>query len=227
MTVEAGEDYNLLQIAARAEYLGGDHRPIGGEVCMSVADSHVPDEELVVRTLGQHSEAFAQLYERHRERIYRIAFRFVHNKADALDLCQEVFVKAYESLGTFKGEARFSTWLTRIASNTCIDFCRHAQVRRAGELDEQSATRDLRNPGRRPEPRPAEALERAEVQEAIDAAIDQLSPEHRAVFVLHAIEGLTYEEVAEAVGCPIGTVMSRLHYARKRLRGLLAWLKKE
>jgi RNA polymerase sigma-70 factor (ECF subfamily) len=194
---------------------------------MGSADLHLEDEELVQRALASQSDAFAELYERYRELVYRIAFRYAHNKADALDLCQDIFVKAYESLSSFKGEARFKTWLTRIASNTCVDFFRHARVRRAGELDEQTMDTDLRTQGGRANPRPSEGLEREEIQEAVDAAVAQLSPEHREVFVLNAVEGLTYQEIAEAVGCPVGTVMSRLHYARKRLRGLLAWLNKE
>jgi len=194
---------------------------------MSSADRHVEDDQLVLRTLGSDTEAFAELYERHRERVFRIAYRFVHNQADALDLCQEVFVKAYESLASFRGQARFSTWLTRIASNTCVDYIRQASVRRAGELDEQTMDTDLRNPGAHSTPEPGARMERAEMRVALEAAVAQLSPDHRQVFLLHAAEGLKYEEIAEAVGCPIGTVMSRLHYARKRLRSLLAWLKKD
>lgn len=194
---------------------------------MAVGEPHVSDEALVEQTLASHKEAFSELYERHRERVLRIAFRFAGNRADALDLCQEVFVKAFEALPTFRGQARFTTWLTRVAANTCVDHCRHAQVRRAGALDEQSVQADFRLPGHQPNPDPAEGAERGELRAALDAAIAQLSPEHREVFILHASEGLKYEEIAETVGCPIGTVMSRLHYARKRLRGILAWLHKD
>ena len=194
---------------------------------MGSGDRQAKDEDLVLQTLEGEADAFAQLYERHRERVYHIAFRYVHNKADALDLCQEVFVKAYESLASFKGQARFGTWLTRIASNTSVDHIRQARVRRAGELDEGFVHTDLRVPGLREGREPSERLEREEMRVALEAAVDQLSPEHREVFILHATEGLTYEEIAETVGIPIGTVMSRLHYARKRLKGLLAWLKKD
>ncbi|HUT36881.1 MAG TPA: RNA polymerase sigma factor [Planctomycetota bacterium] len=194
---------------------------------MSVGGPHASDEELVEQSLASRTEAFAELYQRHRERVYRIAYRFARNKADALDLCQEVFVKVYESLSTFKGQARFSTWLTRIAANTCVDHCRHAQTRRSSELDTESVNGDFRLPGHKVGPAPSEGAEREELRVAIGAAVAQLSPEHREVFVLHTVEGLTYEEIADAVGCPIGTVMSRLHYARKRLRGLLEWLNKD
>jgi len=194
---------------------------------MGAAERQDPDAELVARALANDADAFAQLYERHRERVYRVAYRFAHNKPDALDLCQEVFVRAYQSLSSFKRQARFSTWLTRIASNTCVDFVRQAKVRRAGELDEGATGTDERIPGGAAPADPANAPLQKEARAAIDAAIAQLSPEHRAVFVLHAVEGMTYQEVADAVGCPIGTVMSRLHYARKRLQGLLAWLKKK
>lgn len=194
---------------------------------MGAAERQDQDAGLVGRALADDADAFAELYERHRERVYRLAYRFVHNKPDALDLCQEVFVRAFESLSSFKGQSRFSTWLVRIASNTCVDHVRHAKVRRAGELDEGATGSDQRIPGGAAAPDPARGPEQQEVRAAIDAAIAQLSPEHRAVFVLHAVEGMTYQEVAEAVDCPVGTVMSRLHYARKRLQGLLAWLKKE
>lgn len=176
--------------------------------------------------MAKDAEAFAQLYERYRDRVYRVAYHFVHNKADALDLCQEVFVRAYQALAGFRGQSRFSTWLLRIASNTCIDHCRAAGVRKASELDEQFVVGDERVPGSKEPFNPAQGLERKELRAALDAAMARLSPEHRAVFVLHAVEGMSYKDIAEAVGCPIGTVMSRLHYARKRLQGLLAWVKR-
>ncbi len=194
---------------------------------MSAGEPQVSDEHLVERTLASHTEAFAELYERHRERVYRMAYRFAGNKADALDLCQEVFVKAYESLATFRGRARFSTWLTRIAANTCVDHIRQARIRHTGELEEESVKADFRVPGHREAAEPTQGLEREELGAALNAALARLSPEHRQVFLLHASESLTYEEIASVVGCPIGTVMSRLHYARKRLQGLLSWLKKE
>lgn len=195
---------------------------------MAAADPHRDeDAELVRRAAAHDADAFGKLYETHRERVFRLAYRFVHNKPDALDLCQEVFVRAFESLPRFEGRSRFTTWLMRIAHNTCIDHLRQGRVRKAGELDEQYTTGDERVPGHREAPDPTRGVGDQEIQTAIDAAVAQLSPEHRAAFVLHAVEGLTYQEIAETVGCPVGTVMSRLHYARRRLQGLLAWLKKD
>lgn len=194
---------------------------------MAAEDRHDDDLALVRDALARREGAFACLYEKYRERVYRVAYHFVHNKADALDLCQETFVRVFQSLKTFGGRSRFSTWLMRIAANTAIDFCRHQKVRRAGELDERLVTSDERHPGAAAAPDPARGLEREELRGLIDDAVAELSPEHRAVFVLHAVEGLTYQEIADTVGVPIGTVMSRLHYARKRLQGLLAWLKKD
>ncbi|NQT87582.1 sigma-70 family RNA polymerase sigma factor [bacterium] len=193
---------------------------------MAAEDRNDEDLALVHDALARREGAFAALYEKYRERVYRVAYHFVHNKPDALDLCQETFVRVFQSLRSFQGRSRFSTWLMRIASNTCIDSYRHKKVRRAGELDEQFVTGDLRNPGAAQTPNPARNLERQELRGQLDAAIDELSPDHRAVFVFHAVDGLTYQEIAETVGVPIGTVMSRLHYARKRLQGLLAELKK-
>ncbi len=195
---------------------------------MGAADrQHDADGETVQRALAGDADAFADIYTAYRERVYRLAYHFVHNQQDALDLCQEAFVRAFESLPSFKGRSRLSTWLMRIASNTCIDHLRQAKVRRAGGLDEHTVTGDARVPGRRTPADPTRGPESQEAQAAIEAAIERLSPEHRAVFVLHAVEGLTYQEIADVVGCPVGTVMSRLHYARKRLQGLLAWLKKD
>lgn len=188
---------------------------------------HDEDTDLVQRALAGDADAMGALYETHRERVYRFAYHYVHNQQDALDLCQEVFVRAFESLASFEGRARFATWLMRIANNTCVDHLRHSKVRKHGELDEHLVTGDERVPGRRAPPEPTRGLERQELQDAIDAALDRLTPEHRAVFVLHAVEGLTYQEIADVVECPVGTVMSRLHYARKRLQGLLAWLEKD
>jgi len=178
---------------------------------MAAEDRHDEDLALVRDTLDHVEGAFAALYEKYRERVYRVAYHFVHNKADALDLCQDAFVRAYQSLRSFEHRSRFSTWLMRIASNTCIDHIRSQKVRRAGELDEQFVTKDERNPGDGDAPNPARNLERAELREQIDAAVGELSPEHRAVFVLHAVDGLTYQEIAETMDVPIGTVMSRLH----------------
>jgi RNA polymerase sigma-70 factor, ECF subfamily len=192
------------------------------------AEAGRPDEdaELVRRAMAKDTDAFGQLYERHRERVYRVAYHFVRNQTDALDLCQEAFVRAYEALPSFAGKARFSTWLLRIAANTSVDFCRSATVRRAGTLGENLGTGDERVPASKEPFNPAKGLERQELRVALDAALSQLSPEHRAAFVLHAVEGMSYKEIAETIGCPIGTVMSRLHYARKRLQGLLAWVKR-
>jgi len=195
---------------------------------MAEADSHHDeDAEQVGLAAAGDADAFAQLYTTHRERVYRLAYHYVHNQPDALDLCQEVFVRAFEALPGFKGEARFRTWLMRIASNTCIDHLRHGRLRKTAELDEHLITSDVRLPGVRSAPDPTAGAERGELRAAIEAAVAKLSPEHRDVFVLHDVEGLTYQEVAETIGCPVGTVMSRLHYARRRLQGLLAWLNRE
>jgi RNA polymerase sigma-70 factor (ECF subfamily) len=195
---------------------------------MGAADQqHDEDAALVERAAAGDTDAFGQLYAAHRERVYRLAYRYVHNQQDALDLCQEVFVRAFEALGGFRGDARFSTWLLRIATNTCIDHLRHSRVRQHGELDEQWVTDDARLPGQRTAPDPSRGLRRDEIAQAIEGALAQLSEDHRTVFVLHEMEGLTYHEIAETVGIPVGTVMSRLHYARQRLRGLLAWWERE
>jgi RNA polymerase sigma-70 factor (ECF subfamily) len=185
------------------------------------------DALLVEKARKGDLDAFGQLYEKHRDRVYRVAYRYVHNRADALDLAQDVFVRAYESLPRFKGESKFTTWLMRIATNTCIDHRRSASVRQAAELEENWITGDQRVPGSQQPTHPSRGLEREEMRAALDAALDQLSDEHRAVFVLHLLEGMPYKEIAQVLDCPIGTVMSRLHYARKRLQGLLSWIERD
>jgi RNA polymerase sigma-70 factor (ECF subfamily) len=185
------------------------------------------DALLVEKARKGDLDAFGQLYEKHRDRVYRVAYRYVHNRADALDLAQDVFVRAYESLPRFKGESKFTTWLMRIATNTCIDHRRSASVRQAAELEENWITGDQRVPGSQQPAHPSRGLEREEMRAALDAALDQLSDEHRAVFVLHLLEGMPYKEIAQVLDCPIGTVMSRLHYARKRLQGLLSWIERD
>jgi RNA polymerase sigma-70 factor (ECF subfamily) len=185
----------------------------------SGADGPGDDLELVRLTLEGDVEAFEELFRRHRTRVYRIGYRYTKNREDALELVQDVFIKAHRALGTFDQRAAFTTWLSRIAMNAGIDRIRR---RRGDELEYRD---ELETPEGGPAPvafaNPgAEAL-RKELGEKIRDAVEKLSEKHRAVFLLHAVEGLTYREIADTLDIAIGTVMSRLHYARKYLRDLL------
>jgi RNA polymerase sigma-70 factor (ECF subfamily) len=172
--------------------------------------------------------AFEELVGRHRDKIYARAFSMVRNEEEALDLSQEAWVKGWQRLAQFQGEASFATWMTRIVINLCLDWLRKQKRQRAEsieELEEEAGGIEHQMPVI--VPNPAAGLEQAELRERIDRALDQLSPEHRTALVLHEFEGLEYKDVAERMGCSIGTVMSRLFYARRRMASLLAAWKRE
>jgi len=183
------------------------------------------DEDLlkVKEFLGGDDRAFEFLFDKYREKVYRIAYRFLHDKEDALEVTQEVFLRAYQGLRGFKTDSKFFTWLYRITVNRAIDLARSRKPRRGLELSRADENNETLA-DRLPDPTgstPADFLLRKELAEKLFQAVEGLSPKHKAVFVLHAIEDLSYKEIAEVVGCSIGTVMSRLFYARKKLKGLL------
>ncbi len=151
-------------------------------------------------------------------------YHLVHNEQDAWDLAQDGFVKAWKSLDRFRFQSSFYTWLYRIMTNVAIDFLRKKQIQSGQEFDDTIGLQDL-EPGSdlapKSGPLPLQKMERAELRQRIDAAIARLSPEHRTVILLKEMEDLQYHEIAETVGCSIGTVMSRLFYARKKLQVML------
>lgn len=164
--------------------------------------------------------AFCQLLQMYQNRIYAVALGIVRNPEDARDVCQEAFLKAYRSLGTFQKTARFYTWLYRIVINTALDHLR-TRHRREQPLDEQQPdTGDDLLAERLPFD-PARAFADKELRKHILDALDTLPAPHRVVLVLREVEGLSYAEIASIVGCPIGTVMSRLFHARKKMQELL------
>lgn len=180
------------------------------------------DAELVQKASAGDKEAYRALVEKYQQRVYTIALDVVKSPEDAEDIAQEVFVKAYLSLRDFKGQSSFYTWLYRIAYNMAIDFRRRVS-RRGGaavEFDESrldSAVEAV--PGTQSRfGSPQEVMLRKEESQQIQRVLSQISPEHRAVITLREIDGLSYEEIADVVGVSKGTVMSRLHYARKRLQ---------
>jgi RNA polymerase sigma-70 factor (ECF subfamily) len=148
----------------------------------------------------------------------------VQNEQDAWDLAQDGFLKAWRSIHRFKGQSSFYTWLYRIMTNVTIDALRRKNFRSDTEFDDRVASIAV-EPGSRTTPSsvplPDLTMERAEVRQRIESAINKLSPEHRAVIVMKEIQELQYNEIAEILGCSIGTVMSRLFYARKKLQTLL------
>jgi RNA polymerase sigma-70 factor (ECF subfamily) len=174
---------------------------------------------LIADCLNGDSTAFGVLVRRYQDRLYNTVFRMVGNSEDALDIVQDAFMHAYQSLDSFKGQAQFYTWLHRIAANTAISHCRKRQipvrvVDRESELPLEPADPSEFS-------RPSHALEQAEQESRIQKALQRLSPEHRVVLVMKELEGQKYEDIAEALGVPIGTIRSRLHRARSELRELL------
>ena len=153
-----------------------------------------------------------------------MAYGMVQNEQDAWDLAQEGFLKAWRSIHRFKGESSFYTWLYRIMTNVTIDALRRKGIRGETEFDDEIAPASV-DPGSRTTPSasplPHRKLEQNEIGQRIHDAIAKLTPDHRAVIVMKELEDLQYSEIAEILGCSIGTVMSRLFYARKKLQTLL------
>jgi RNA polymerase sigma-70 factor (ECF subfamily) len=189
------------------------------------AQADVSELELVKQCQEGSTEAFDQLVGRYRNRVFGMIYNMVHNEQDAWDLAQDSFVKAWKSIARFRGQSSFYTWMYRIIMNVTIDWLRKKQVKGAGmEFDDAIQLKEI-DPASRTSPRadalPHEHMEHMEIRKRIDEAIAQLSPEHRAVILMKEIEGMQYNEIAESLGCSIGTVMSRLFYARKKLQNLL------
>jgi RNA polymerase sigma-70 factor (ECF subfamily) len=172
--------------------------------------------------------AFEELVARHRDKIYARAYSMMRNEDDALDLSQDAWVKGWRRLAQFQGDSSFVTWMTRIVINLCLDQLRKQKRQRTESieaLEEDAGGVERQMPVLNPNP--TEGLERTELRQRIDRALAQLSHEHRTVLVLHEFEELEYKEIAKRMDCSIGTVMSRLFYARRRMASLLAGLKRE
>lgn len=182
------------------------------------------DRELARSSVGGDREAFRELVERYQRKIVSVALGMVHNPDDALEIAQETFVKAYENLPQFKGESSFYSWLYRIAFNLAIDFQRREGRRPTVPLEERPGGGGEEIGGdaaERPADDPFERVESKEIGEHVVQAINELTPDHKAVILLREVEGLSYEEISRVMQCSKGTVMSRLHYARKKLQSKL------
>jgi RNA polymerase sigma-70 factor, ECF subfamily len=181
------------------------------KVCAKILQQS-EDLELIHRSQAGDTEAFGELVTKYRTKIFSMIYGIVGNECDAWDLAQEGFLKAWRSIHRFQGRSSFYTWLYRITINVTNDSlrrrCRHSEV----EFDDTIPS-FLPDPG--------DNYERAEIREQVYAALAQLTSEHRAVIVLKEIEDLQYREIAEILNVSIGTVMSRLFYARKKLQSIL------
>jgi RNA polymerase sigma-70 factor (ECF subfamily) len=178
------------------------------------------DQRLIAACLEGEQAAFGELVRRYQDRLFHTVFRLVNNADDAADVVQEAFLNAYQSLENFKGESLFFTWLYRIAINTAISWRRKQRPLVSiegsrngdGAIDPVDAS-EFSQPGH--------ALEQAEEERRVQNALQRLSLEHRTVLVLKDIEGRKYDDMAEVLGVPIGTIRSRLHRARTELREVL------
>ena len=182
------------------------------------------DAQLVARCQRGDTDAFGELVAKYQTKVYSTIYNLVRNEQDAWDLAQETFLKAWRNLAQFRGDASFFTWIYRIATNVTLDSLRRKQIASGVEFDDSVATAEVdagASTAPHGEPLPHQRLQNREIQARIESALAQLSAEHRAVVVLREIEGLSYEEIAEAANCSVGTVMSRLFYARKKLQILL------
>lgn len=176
------------------------------------------DEQLLKRYTAGERQVLEELFRRHRLPAYRVAYRLLGNEADALDAVQEGFVKVLVNLSRFEGRSSFKTWLLRVVSNAALDL-----GRQRGRRDAVSVSDALEgDSGPLVWQDPALGMQRDELRQALDTALATLPESQRQTFVLHVDADLSYREVAEVMGISIGTVMSRLFYARQKLRVALA-----
>jgi RNA polymerase sigma-70 factor, ECF subfamily len=188
------------------------------------AADDIDDLELVDRARAGDAVAFRALFERYHRRAYSLACGVVRNRDDALDVVQEAFIKAHKHIGKFEGTSSFYTWLYRIVMNLAIDHIRRTKRVRNVEFDDSLGQAESDSVGEEDllprvlDENPGKSLARKEMREHIGAAMGELSDNHRAVLVMRELEGLSYEEMAQAMGCSKGTIMSRLFHARKNMQ---------
>jgi RNA polymerase sigma-70 factor (ECF subfamily) len=178
------------------------------------------DEELLARLRRGDRAAMDELFQRYRIAAYRVAYRLLGHEADALDAVQNAFIKVFTHLDGFEGRSSFKTWLLRVVSNAALDLGRRRG--RRDELCGEERGADVEPEAPAADEEPGRELERADLRRLLDDALRQLPESQRKTFILHVDGGLSYREVADVLDISIGTVMSRLFYARQKLRTLLS-----
>jgi RNA polymerase sigma-70 factor (ECF subfamily) len=173
------------------------------------------DSPLVARAQRGDMAAFEELVRKYRNQVYALSYHFMRDREEAWDISQEVFIKAHRSMAGFRGDASFKSWLLRITANHCKD-----QLKRR-RLDVVPLDEALQTEGNGGPAGPDRRVEHSELGRAIEAAVAALPPKHQAAFILREYQGMSYEEMAKAMDCNLGTVMSRLHHARKKLQHAL------
>ena len=177
------------------------------------------DWELVKKCQGGEINAFQELVSRYHQKIYVVLTGLLRNREDALEIAQEAFFRAYKKIKSFQGGSSFYTWLYRIAVNLAIDSQRRQKRNPLEFRETMDGLFEEQNEVARD---PFSDVQDRELREKLISAINDLTPEHRAVIILRAVEGLSYKDIGEILGCSEGTVMSRLHYARKKLQEKLS-----
>ncbi len=175
------------------------------------------ETEMISRCQQGDQEALKEIYDKYHKKVYRIAYGVVRQREDALDIVQEVFIKLFRSIKNFQGRSHFYTYLYRMVMNTAIDHARKSGKKFASSLDEEGSF----EPSDGAEKGPERVFLQKELEERVKRAMDKLPAEQKAALIFRDMEGLSYQEMAEAMGCSIGTVMSRLHYGRKKMQELL------
>ncbi len=197
----------------------------GNGFIASTDDAETDDFALIAAAQKGQTRAYDQLVIRHRNRIFAMIRNMTHHEADAWDLTQDVFIKAWNALPNFEAKAKFSTWLFRIAHNVVYDWNRRKKKEAAGELNDELLESHKIDPCAIAIPHIAAApdtqMERGELKAKIDAALAKVTLEQRQIVILKDVQGLSYKEIADIIGCEIGTVMSRLFYARQKLQTYL------
>ena len=187
-------------------------------------DEGPSDDELVLKSQQGDVHAFDLLVERYHQRIYGLTYNMTSNREDAEDLTQEIFIKAFEALPRFKGKSSFYTWLYRIGVNKTINYRKKRNRKRALSLDAfdqdiklDDAYHDLTAKGS-----PLRSISLSELQKKLNEALQGLSEKHRTVVVMHDMQGIPHDEIAKVVGASVGTVRSRLFYARRQMQNELS-----
>jgi RNA polymerase sigma-70 factor, ECF subfamily len=172
---------------------------------------------LISRCQQGDQDALKEIFDQYHKKVYRIAYGVVRQREDAFDIVQEVFIKLFRSIRDFKGRSKFYTYLYRMTVNTAIDHSRKRGKVLTSSIDGEEGIQISDDAEKRPD----RIFAHKELEEKVNGAMQKLPFDQRTALVLREVEGLSYQEMAEAMNCSIGTVMSRLHYGRKRMQELL------